>query len=114
MSKVNGRASDRGGTGRWSAKRKADAVLRLLKGEDLDTLSRQLKGTAATLSGWRDVFLANGLAGLKSREVDGRDEKIAALEKALAGTALDLSISRAINTVYERKAGPLAPGKSTP
>lgn len=114
MSKVNGRGSDRGGAGRWSAKRKAEAVLRLLKGEDLDTLSRQLKVTAATLSEWREVFLANGLAGLKSREVDGRDEKIAALEKALADTALDLSISRAINTVYERKAGPLALGKSTP
>jgi hypothetical protein len=47
------------------------------------------------------------------REVDGRDEKIAALEKALAETALDPSISRAINATYERKVGPLAPGKST-
>jgi hypothetical protein len=87
--------------------------MRLLQGEDLDTLSRQLKVTAATLSEWRDVFLANGIAGLKSREVDGRDEKIAALEKALAETALDLSISRAINATYERKVGPLALGKST-
>jgi hypothetical protein len=26
--------------------------------------------TAATLSGWRDVFLASGITGLKSREVD--------------------------------------------
>jgi len=88
-------------------------VLRLLKGEDLDTLSRQLRVTAATLSEWRDTFLANGIVGLKSREVDDRDGKIAALEKALAETALDLSISRAINTVYERKVGPFAPGKST-
>lgn len=69
--------------------------------------------TAATLSEWLEVFMASGGAGLKSREVDGRDEKIAALDKALAETALDLSISRAINTVYERKAGPSAPGKST-
>jgi transposase len=114
MSKSNRRAAEIGGTGRWSARRKAEAVLRLLKGEDLDTLSRQLKVTAATLSEWRDVFLANGLAGLKSREVDGRDDKIAALEKALAETALDLSVSRAINTAYERRAGPLASGKSTP
>lgn len=29
-----------GGSGRWSAKRKADVVLRLLQGEDLDTTSR--------------------------------------------------------------------------
>jgi hypothetical protein len=114
MSKLNRRNGVVGGTGRWSAKRKAEAVLRLVKGEDLDTLSRQLKVTAARLSAWREVFLANRLAGLKSREVDGRDEKIAALEKALAETALDLSISRAINVVYGRRAGPLAPVKSTP
>ena len=114
MSRSLKRATEVGGSGRWSAQRKAEAVLRLVKGEDLDGLSRELKVTAATLSGWRDVFLANGLLGLKSREVDFRDDKIVALEKALADTALDLSISRAINVVYERKAGPLAPGKSTP
>lgn len=56
--------------GRWSSKKKLDAVLRLLKGEDLDTLSRELRLNAATLSSWREVFLANGLAGLKSRETD--------------------------------------------
>ena len=114
MSKSNRRVTAIGGTGRWSARRKAEAVLRLVKGEDLDTLSRQLKVTAATLSEWREVFLANALAGLKSREVDGRDEKIVALEKALAETAPDLLISWAINVVYERKVGPLASGKSTP
>jgi len=113
MRRSKRRGNEVGGTGRWSARRKMEAVLRLLKGEDLDALSRELRVTAATLSEWREVFLASGIAGLKSREIDGRDEKIAALEKALAETALDLSISRAINTVYERKAGPLALGKST-
>jgi hypothetical protein len=39
--------------GCWSSKEKMDAVLRLLKGEDLDTLSRELRVNAATLSGWR-------------------------------------------------------------
>ncbi len=39
--------------GRFSAQRKADAVQRLLRGEDLDTLSRALGVTAATLSAWR-------------------------------------------------------------
>jgi len=98
--------------GRWSARKKSEAVLRLLKGEDLDTLSRELKVNAATLSGWRDVFLENGLAGLKSREVDSRDEKIAQLQKALGATTLRLEVAREVIDVYERKAGPLAPGKS--
>ena len=105
MSKSNRRAAEIGGTGRWSARRKAEAVLRLLKGEDLDTLSRQLKVTAATLSEWREVFLANALAGLKSREVDGRDEKIAALEKALAETAYsDARLTEEIRTVLAASA----------
>lgn len=98
--------------GRWSSKKKMDAVLRLLKGEDLDTLSRELRVNAATLSSWREVFLANGLAGLKSREADAREEKISQLQKALAEMALNLEISKEINRVYERKHGPLAPGKS--
>jgi transposase len=101
-------AEDRG---RWSSRKKMDAVLRLLKGEDLDLLSRELR--AATLSSWRNVFLANGLAGLKSRDIDARDEKIGALHKALGETALNLEISREINRVYERKHGPSATGKST-
>ncbi len=96
--------------GRWSSKKKMAAVLRLLKGEDLDALSRELRVNAATLSSWREVFLANGLAGLKSRDADAR--KIGQLQKALGETALNLEISREINRVYERKHGPLAPGKS--
>ena len=43
--------------GRFSAKRKTEAVLRLLRGEDLDLLSREYKITANKLSQWRDAFL---------------------------------------------------------
>ena len=45
---------------RMSAGRKQDAVLRLLRGEDLELLSRQLGVTAADVSGWRGAFLAAG------------------------------------------------------
>ena len=38
---------------RMSARRKQDAVLRLLRGEDLELPSRELGVTAAELSGWR-------------------------------------------------------------
>ena len=44
--------------GRFSARRKTDTVLRILRGEGLELLSRELGVTAATLSGWRDDFLA--------------------------------------------------------
>ena len=47
-----------------SRQRKRDAVLRLLRGEDLETVSRGLGVAAATLSGWRDALLAAGEAAL--------------------------------------------------
>src|ERR1700675_1669638 len=65
----------RDGRGRWSAKRKYAAVMRLLRGEDLETLSRELGVTAATLSSWRDQFLDGGAANLKAREADVDNEE---------------------------------------
>jgi hypothetical protein len=71
-----------------------------------------LKVNAATLSSWREVFLASGLSGLKSREVDGRDEKITQRQKALGETALNLEISREINRCMRGNTALWAPGKS--
>jgi hypothetical protein len=70
--------------GRWSSKKKSDAVLRLLRGEELDALSRELGVTAAMLSSWRDDFLAAGTAGLKTREPTVQDEEVLKL-KAMIG-----------------------------
>jgi len=56
--KANRAASEHGKSrGRFSAQRKRDAVLRLLRGEDLEFLSRELGVTAARLSQWREQFL---------------------------------------------------------
>src|SRR4051812_4635480 len=59
---------------RMSARRKQETVLRLLRGEDLELVSRALGVTAAELSGWRDQFLAGGEASLKSRPADARGD----------------------------------------
>jgi Transposase len=75
--------------GRFSAKRKSEAVLRLLRGEDLDTLSRELGVTAATLSGWREAFLDGGTAAMKSRPADDRDEEIARLRSKVGQLTMD-------------------------
>ena len=63
------------GGGRFSARRKRATVLRLLRGEDLESVSRELGVTAARASQWRAQFLAAGQAGLKSRAPDARDEE---------------------------------------
>ncbi len=52
---------------RMTAARKKSAVLRLLRGETLDLLTRELQVTAADLSEWRDKFLAAGEASLKAQ-----------------------------------------------
>ncbi len=57
--------------GRMSRQRKRDAVLRLLRGEDLETLSRALGVTAAALSAWQEAFLAAGEASLATRPTSG-------------------------------------------
>ena len=66
---------------RMSARRKQDAVLRLLRGEDLELVSRDLGVTAAELSGWREAFLAGGEASLKSRPADAREAEIGRLKE---------------------------------
>ena len=75
--------------GRFSARRKTEAVLRLLRGEDLDALSRELGVTAATLSSWRQAFLDGGTAAMKSRASDDRDEEIARLRSKVGQLTMD-------------------------
>src|SRR6185437_11987005 len=57
--------------GRMSRQRKSAAVLRLLRGEDLETVSRSLGVTAETLTSWRDAFVAAGEAALATRPSNG-------------------------------------------
>ncbi len=62
--------------GRFSARRKTETILRMLRGEPLDGLARELGVTAATLAHWREEFLTGGQAALKSRPADERDDEI--------------------------------------
>ena len=73
--------------GRMSRQRKTAAVLRLLRGEDLETVSRALGVTAAALTTWRDAFLAAGEASLVSRPADG-EERASERLKARLGEML--------------------------
>ena len=46
----------------WSARRKEEVVLRLLRGEGLDVLAREAGEAAGTITSWREDFLAAGRA----------------------------------------------------
>ena len=52
---------------RWSAARKTDVVLRLLRGAPVDVVARETQVPAHELEVWRRVFLATGTLGLKTQ-----------------------------------------------
>jgi hypothetical protein len=79
-----------------TARRKQAAVLRVLRGEPLEVVARELRVTAADLSGWRDAFLEGGAASLKSRPRDDRDARIAQLQAKLGAATMDNEL------LYER------------
>ena len=80
-------AASPGRGGRMSRQRKTVAVLRLLRGEDLELVSRSLGVTAARLTGWRDAFLAAGEAALTTQPTTGEALESDRL-KARLGAAL--------------------------
>lgn len=99
MQKRRNRSRSRRGSGadrgRYSAQRKLEAVVRLLKGEDLDTLSRELGVTAARLSEWRDAALNGASGALKSRAPDSEAaEEIARLKSLVGDLTMRLEIHR--------------------
>ena len=48
---------------RWSARRKAEVVLRLLRGEDIGEVSPEIRVAAPELERWRRDFLEGGQQG---------------------------------------------------
>ena len=98
-----------------SRRRKRDAVLRLLRGEDLETVSRALGVTAATLTAWRDAFLAAGEASLASRPADGEELESERLKARLGEMLLERELLEAkIAALEARGPGPLARRRRTP
>ena len=98
---TTGDAVGPGRGGRMSRQRKREAVLRLLRGEDLETVSRSLGVTAATLSGWRDAFLAAGDASLASRPTDGEALESERLKARLGEMLLERELLEAKITALE-------------
>lgn len=88
---TEGGAADRG---RWSSRRKTDVVLRLVRGEDLDSVSRELGVGAAMLAQWRDEFLAAGQASLRTRQADQREDEIARMKSKIGEITMENELLR--------------------
>jgi hypothetical protein len=86
-----GAPSGVGGKGakRFSVQRKMAIVARLLRGEPLDLVARQMNVSVARLIEWRDRALAGAATALKERERDDRDDEIARLKSKVGEITMD-------------------------
>lgn len=75
--------------GRFHSRRKMEAVLRVLRGETLDQVSRDLGVTGARLAQWRDEFLLGGQVALRSRGADPREEAVKILHQKIGEITMD-------------------------
>ena len=113
MTEITKQAPGLGRGRRVSRPRKLKVVLRLLRGEDLEMVSRELGITAARLSSWRDDFLAGGEAALASRPKDGRDLQSEQLKAKLGEVLLERELlQRKIELLESGR--PLAHRRSRP
>jgi transposase len=79
---------------RWSANRKKEVVLRLLRGEPLDALSRELGVETYRLERWRDRALASLDAGLRERGEDPVERQLGEAKYRIGELSMEIEILR--------------------
>lgn len=77
---------------RWSAKAKTDVVLRLLRGEAVDAVSREIQVPAHELEAWRRTFLEAGADGLKKRHGEGEARLLTQAQAKVGELAMKLEL----------------------
>lgn len=77
---------------RWSAGRKREVVLRLLRGESVDALSREVGEPTYKLEQWRDRALAGLEAGLKQRESDPVERELDEAKRRIGELVMEVEI----------------------
>jgi transposase len=94
---------------RWSARRKEQVVLRLLRGESLDLLARETGQPAGRIASWREEFLAAGREGLKSRPLPAEERALQEAQRKIGELSMQVDILEAL---LEKKGHPQWPRRS--
>ena len=94
---------------RWSARRKEQVVLRLLRGESLDLLAREAGQPAGRIASWREEFLAAGREGLKSRPLPAEERALQEAQRKIGELSMQVDILEAL---LEKKGHPQWPRRS--
>lgn len=79
---------------RWSSVRKKQVVLRLLRGESVDALSRELAVPIYRLEEWRDRALVGMDVGLKERENDPVEKQLDDANRRIGELVMEVEILR--------------------
>jgi hypothetical protein len=77
---------------RWSARRKKEVVLRLLRGEPVDAVSRAVAVPIYKLEQWRDRALAGIDAGLKERDNDPVERQLDEAKRRIGELVMEVEI----------------------
>src|SRR5215203_5655208 len=93
---------------RWSAARKREVVLRLMRGEAAELLSRELGLPIFKLEQWRQRAEAAFEGALKEREADPADGQLAAALQRIGELSMEVELLRA----KMERPGPLARRRS--
>ena len=79
---------------RWSAARKMEIVLRLVRGEAIDEVAREVQVPVHEVEDWRRVFLESGQHGLKRRGLDPEERELRRLQAKIGDMTMRLSRRR--------------------
>ena len=79
---------------RWSAGRKREVVLRVLRGESLDALSREFGVEIYRLEEWRERALAGLECGLKNRQGDPLAEALDTAKRHIGELSMEIELLR--------------------
>src|SRR3712207_1366844 len=80
---------------RWSVARKREVVLRLMRGESAELLSRELGLPVFKLEHWRQKAEASLEGALKEREADPADGQLAAALQRIGELSMEVELLRA-------------------
>ena len=79
---------------RWTAGRKKEAVLRLLKGEPIDSLSRELGVSIGQLEQWKEIVLTRMELILKDRSSEPHHVELEAAKKQIGELCMENELLR--------------------
>lgn len=77
---------------RISANNKEEIVLRLLQGENINELSRELKISIPEIESWKRKFLIAAKEGLKSKGKDPVEKELEIAKKTIGELTMELNL----------------------